>query len=103
MKRDVENERMGVLIQNNELDKTIDELQNERTSLMLELDKIISLFENAEKERSDLETKIQLLKIDDLNQLKQSKIISNDQSIYIDVDKYNNSNFSWYNFYKLLK
>ena len=69
MKRDVENERMGVLIQNNELDKNIDELQNERTSLMLELDKIISLFENAEKERSEIETKIQLLKLDDFNQL----------------------------------
>ena len=78
MKRDVENERMGVLIQNNELDKNIDELQNERTSLMLELDKIISLFENAEKERSEIETKIQLLKIDDFNQLNQNKLITND-------------------------
>ena len=78
MKRDVENERMGVLIQNNELDKNIDELQNERTSLMLELDKIISLFENAEKERSEIETKIQLLKLDDFNQLNQNKLISND-------------------------
>jgi hypothetical protein len=78
MKRDVENERMGVLIQNNELEKTIDELQNERTSLMLELDKIISLFENAEKEKSDLETKIHLLKIDDFNQFNQNKLISND-------------------------
>lgn len=78
MKRDVENERMGVLIQNNELDKNIDELQNERTSLMLELDKIISLFENAEKERSEIETKIQLLKLDDFNQLNQNKLITND-------------------------
>lgn len=78
MKRDVENERMGVLIQNNELEKNIDELQNERTSLMLELDKIISLFENAEKEKSDLETKINLLKIDDFNQFNQNKLISND-------------------------
>ena len=44
---------------------------------MLELDKIISLFENAEKERSEIETKIQLLKIDDFNQLNQNKLITN--------------------------
>ena len=51
IKREKENERMGVIIQNNELDKILDDLQNERTQLMLELDKVISLFENAEQEK----------------------------------------------------
>ena len=81
---------MGVIIQNNELDKILDDLQNERTQLMLELDKVISLFENAEQEKQDIENKIQLLKSDDPNQ--KNKIISNDQSQYIYIETYEDTN-----------
>ena len=81
---------MGVIIQNNELDKILDDLQNERTQLMLELDKVISLFENAEQEKQDIENKIQLLKSDDPYQ--KNKIISNDQSQYIYIETYEDTN-----------
>lgn len=61
LKRDVENELMGVAIENQGVERQIDEKSQERTQMMIELDKVIALFEQAEKDKDNLVTKIQVL------------------------------------------
>ena len=58
LKRDVENELMGVAIENQGIERQIDEKSQERTQMMIELDKVIALFEQAEKDKDNLVTKI---------------------------------------------
>ena len=61
LKKTIETDVQTKILQNQDLDRQIDELQQRRTQLLIELDKVTSMFEAADKENNDLMDKIRVL------------------------------------------
>ena len=65
LKKTIETDVQSKILQNQDLDRQIDELQQRRTQLLIELDKVTSMFEAADKENNDLVDKIKVLQKND--------------------------------------
>ena len=61
LKKTIETDVQAKVLQNQDLDRQIDDLQQKRTQLLIELDKVTSMFETADKENNDLIDKIRVL------------------------------------------